>query len=437
MQASRQWVVNLGAGPPKAQDPLKQWSDERGLQYLPVDILQPGGKGWDLTTSGSVWSVLLWAAANGRVVAVLSSPPHRTWCSADTAENRRTDVDPWGQSDPGTSAFRENLIATQDMFLWSLSSVARDGAIPFLKELPSTGHDLSSTTRHGVTPDRFWETESWSAFMRWSRTEVVRLHQGSLGQTWLQPTLLGTNLPLRHLQGLPPQGSPHPPKGEGNRGWSVGLKKEIVESLEGKVKGPTVEELDAQITRGLARKGEDSSDGSQCSLHTVNSLSAPSEPCGQVAIEVPPAHELSVGALTPSQREEWKAHILRGHVPYRKDCKFCVEGSGLGVQHRRVKNPQAYTLSVDLFGPMTGPEKGRDEQSVSGNPHLKFGLVGAFRLPRSDLWPLAMRYAAECHNRQVLRMAPLPAFGQSVLHKLKRPSGSWFGGLPPPMPLLT
>ena len=40
------------------------------------------------------------------------------------------------------------------------------------------------------------------------------------------------------------------------------------------------------------------------------------------------------------------------------------------------------------------------------------------------LWPLAMRYAAECHNRQVLRMAPLPAFGQSVLHKLKRPSGA-------------
>ena len=40
------------------------------------------------------------------------------------------------------------------------------------------------------------------------------------------------------------------------------------------------------------------------------------------------------------------------------------------------------------------------------------------------LWPLAMRYAAEAHNRQVLRQPPLPAFGQSVLHKLKCPSGA-------------
>ena len=73
---------------------------------------------------------------------------------------------------------------------------------------------------------------------------------------------------------------------------------------------------------------------------------------------------MCVEALTLAQREEWRSHIMRGHVPYRRDCKFCVEGSGLGVQHRRIKNPQAYTLSVDLFGPMSGAEKGRDEQSV-------------------------------------------------------------------------
>ena len=52
------------------------------------------------------------------------------------------------------------------------------------------------------------------------------------------------------------------------------------------------------------------------------------------------------------------------------------------MQHRKVKNPQAFTLSVDLFGPMPASEKGRDEQSISGNPHLRFGLVGVFRLPK-------------------------------------------------------
>ena len=163
----------------------------------------------------------------------------------------------------------------------------------------------------------------------------------------------------------------------------MGLRKEIVEALEGRVKGPTVEELDELITQGLAGKNDESSDESRSSAHDREPISAPFEPSGQVAISTSPDPDLSVNALTAAQREEWKAHILRGHLPYRKDCKFCVEGSGLGVQHRKVKNPQAYTLSVDLFGPMSGLEKGRDEQSVSGNPHLKFGLVGAFRLPRS------------------------------------------------------
>ena len=91
------------------------------------------------------------------------------------------------------------------------------------------------------------------------------------------------------------------------------------------------------------------------------------------------SEEAEVNALKPAEVEAWRAHILRGHVPYRRDCRYCVEGSGLGVQHRKVKNPHAYTLSVDLFGPMPAPEKGRDEQSVSGNPHLRFGLVGVFR----------------------------------------------------------
>ena len=48
-----------------------------------------------------------------------------------------------------------------------------------------------------------------------------------------------------------------------------------------------------------------------------------------------------------------------------------------------MKNPQAFTLSVDLFGPMPPIEKGRDEQSISGNAHLRFGLVGVFRMPKS------------------------------------------------------
>ena len=53
------------------------------------------------------------------------------------------------------------------------------------------------------------------------------------------------------------------------------------------------------------------------------------------------------------------------------------------MQHRRVKHPESYTLSVDLFGPLQVHVRGRDEESVSANPHIKYGLVGAFRVPKS------------------------------------------------------
>ena len=73
--------VSLCSGMNLEGDPLRLWSQERGLEYLGVDIRGKGGQGWNLCAEAGVWSVLLWAAAQGRVVAVLSSPPHRTWTS--------------------------------------------------------------------------------------------------------------------------------------------------------------------------------------------------------------------------------------------------------------------------------------------------------------------------------------------------------------------
>ena len=95
LHASKRWVVSLGSGPHQAQDPIRQWCDENHLQYLAVDVLAPGGKGWDLTPQKGVWAVLLWAAAKGRVVTVLSSPPHRTWSVSTHHHCPRTTKDPW------------------------------------------------------------------------------------------------------------------------------------------------------------------------------------------------------------------------------------------------------------------------------------------------------------------------------------------------------
>ena len=139
LHASARWVVNLGSGPAIESDPIKTWCQENGLEYVPIDVLEKGGRGWDLTSPNGTWSVLLWAACTGRIVTVLSSPPYRTWTYHGTAQ-ARTPSNPWGSYEFGEPGFRENLLAVQDMFLWSLASVSKGCATPFLKELPSNGH---------------------------------------------------------------------------------------------------------------------------------------------------------------------------------------------------------------------------------------------------------------------------------------------------------
>ena len=380
--ASRGWVVSLCSGPSTEGDPLKLWAQERNLEYLPIDLRERGGRGWDLCAEAGPWSVLLWAAAQGRISAVLSSPPYRTWNKMN--DTPRTVQDPWAGGSTDPSVTKESLLAVQDLFLWSLASVARGQAIPYLKESPSTRVGTVPDGKTGMSPEAFWETEAWKTFQHWARVRVIDFCQGSLGHSWLRPTIIGTNLSLNHLQGIPRKGDPSPPihlSQDTRTGWCLGFKKEIVEALDGRVKGPRLEELDRTISKGLSRAAAASERG-------ASSPSTTSESRAEDSPRVLPGDDegcddAEVNALKPDDKEAWRAHIMRGHLPYRRDCQFCVEGSGLGVQHRKVKNPQAFTLSVDLFGPMPSSEKGRDEQSVSGNPHLRFGLVGVFRMPKS------------------------------------------------------
>ena len=388
LHGSRQWVVFLCSGAPSEGDPLRVWCQERNLEYLEVDIMCRGGRGWDLCTESGVWSVLLWAAAQGRVASVLSSPPHRTWSSTEGAPNGRSLQDPWAAHSNDGVVFKESMLAVQDMVLWSISSVARGYAIPFLKEIISTSSVPHQGQAVKMNPEVFWETDAWKTFQHWAKVKSLTFCQGSLGHDWLCPTVIGTNLGLDHLHGLPKRGLPSPLSSEGGTAfysqWSKGFKKEVVEALAGKVKGQTLDELDQIISnakRNLATKMPSDDD------HTSSEPSdAGTEPTsGGAAPDLQEHQEVEVHALKPSEAEEWRAHIMRGHVPYRRDCRYCVEGSGLGIQHRKVKHPQAYTLSVDLFGPTTPAEKGRDEQSVSGKPHLRYGLVGVYRLPKSVL----------------------------------------------------
>ena len=391
------WVIHLGSGRQRDTDPIASWCAERGMAFLPVDLLQKGGKGWDLTKPNAVWKVLLWAAASGRVAVVLSSMPGN--CK--------------GQ--------RERLVL-QDKFLWSLASAVRGSGIPFLAEVTKACPDVDLS------------------FKSWSRTSTVTLSQGALGGLYERPITVLTNLDLAFLSTLSRKGATGlPPEG---REWTTEFRKEIVQALRGRPTGNSVEELDRVISEGQRAPADSKwqleaealrrafEEESEIESDEDDSLEADpllhSHPEGEQSLldsgvgkveratvgSAPKSLGVEIGALNLEDKvslediesgepgaknpkplsadaERWRQHLLNGHVPYRRDCKQCVEGAGLGPYHRRIKYPRSFALSVDLFGPVPAAEAGRDEGCITGKNLLRYALVGAFRVPRSLVQPMS------------------------------------------------
>ena len=317
---TRRWLVHLCSGPEARDDPIGSFCERQGVARLNVDIRQRGGKGWSLSQRNGVWRLLLWAAASERIAAILASPP----------DSKGTEAD---------------VIRIQDMFLWSLASVANGQGVPYLCS--------------GVSK----QEECREKFVQWAGVQSVSFCQGSLGGEYEQRTEVMTNLDLSLLSRLPSKGKPgRSPEGQV---WVKEFREQIARALIGSPAGATCEGLDDMIRQANPR-----GDGLPLKVARVQGDDEDVD-AGIVAKEV-----------KPDELEAWRQHVLRGHLPYRRDCQRCIEGSGLGIQHRRVKYKTLFSLSVDLFGPLSKDEKGLDEESVSANPHIKYGLVGAFRVPK-------------------------------------------------------
>ena len=69
---------------------------------------------------------------------------------------------------------------------------------------------------------------------------------------------------------------------------------------------------------------------------------------------------------------DWQLHVQRDHLPYRKDCRTCIERAS-GKPHRRVTHPSAYCLFIDTAGPF---------RNVGAGGYNKYLLVGCYRHPK-------------------------------------------------------
>ena len=82
-----------------------------------------------------------------------------------------------------------------------------------------------------------------------------------------------------------------------------------------------------------------------------------------------------LSSLTDRELEQWRIHVRNNHQPYHRNCKTCVESSGTGRRHVKIKTPSSYCLSLDVCGPFR--QRGVDPDHAD----YRYALIGAYVIP--------------------------------------------------------
>ena len=83
-----------------------------------------------------------------------------------------------------------------------------------------------------------------------------------------------------------------------------------------------------------------------------------------------------LGSLSDRELEQWRVHVRNNHQPYNRRCRTCVESSGTGRKHVKIKTPSSYCLSLDVCGPF------RQRDADPDHADYRFALIGAYVVPK-------------------------------------------------------
>ena len=332
---SGEWVVHIFSGKGVKNDPLRELPG-----ILEIDLQ----KGWDLNDD-KTYGVLLWAARTGRVKHVFGGPPVGTFSAAryKTAVEGfrpvRSNHEPWGVReglgvDDVAKVRNENLMLFRMVWLWVFAEAAHDdpdvpgNKVSFCLEYPEDPREYLPEGQQKQQCVSVWRTDFMKELEKVTQFDKVKFEQGALGHMLRRPTCCLTNLGLG-INGL-----------KDSRAFVTS---------EGAEPDQSVWPHGFRITLADA-------------IHEWNAVR------GGVAIKK---------AMTKTELAEWKAHVERGHWPYRRDCSVCLSASGTGRPARRVVHRDAYVLSLDIAGPFA--EVGRDE--VRGCRY-RFVLAATYLYPK-------------------------------------------------------
>ncbi|CAE7357932.1 GIP, partial [Symbiodinium sp. KB8] len=319
------WVVHLCAGDPRTRDAKLQetmrksmWSSSLVGGDVLVEVDIASSRSMDVLQQQAVFRVLAWAALNGKIKAVIGGPPRHGFPAST------------GEAVCSPQRLKELKIMVRMLALWYMAEAGRVKAwkAGVLKQPPVKPH-VGFLLEHPAAQEgkeSFFDLPVWKAFSEDQLMAEVLITMNG------RPTILGGNLDLWDL-----------------RDGSVG-------ALEAKDPGGSVWplELVAHLA-GVLR--------SWTGLRSRESLLAALTQ-RTINLEEP-------ATLCKFNHGEWKLHLQRDHLPYRRDCRVCVERAS-GKPHRRVTHPTAYSMAVDLAGPFRNP-------GVGGYKYL---MVGCYRFPR-------------------------------------------------------
>ena len=307
---SKAWVVNLYGGRGLKQDPVQSLNGQANIDtntevvVVNVEILLDGG--WSVR--GPAYKALMWAAMTSRIKAVIGTPPAKTYHTkakerVSSQAQLRTKEEPYGITGLSPNEIfhvnKETALAARQVFLYLIAHACSKGK-PVGWMLSNPGAQMrAAEAKQGVD---LWQTPMMKEFF-----EVV----GPLGVTSTTVEVVDEDT-----------GNEHSVTISENLGIKECLKGEMVSSTSTTMPWKT---LSAKLRRSMMTGMQTSGIASTRAWHPTGELRK----------------------LTAEQG--WKLHVQRDHVPYRRDCEYCVMMMGTGKQHRRTKQKSAYVLSVDVW----------------------------------------------------------------------------------------
>ena len=315
---AKRWVVHLYAGCPGHFQIFQL--DEGDTVVIELDLQR--NRGHDVTRS-STWRLLLWAAMQGRIEAIIGGPPGRTSLGC-----LRKGSEEWDNKSLKAVArmLWLHAVAVEGRFLNAKGS-DRGRPVAFMMEHPPTDKEAESLGQESRRRS-VWETTMWRAFQEEYDMIEVTFDQRATGALGSLPTTLGTN--VYYLQGLQGEGGEAATWGDAkdySGVWSSGLTKAIVLALSFWRRSP-----------------------------------------------------ITIPRLCPMTPAQWKRHVDSNHLDYNRECLTCVLARGTGRRHARVHHPEMFSLTVDIAGPVK-PGLDCTSKGAQGKG-LRYLLVGKYTLPK-------------------------------------------------------